>query len=165
MQHVFFRTLFGAAPCPKADRWLCGTSRPPGIVLARKVALNTNINWQNMLHEMCTYPNEILFQIQSQDSQAEHAKCQSCRTDTVLRNHVNMIQPVPLRNRCWKPSEPLPKCHTQCLRVCSHNAYATALFSYAGHMLIPLMQLAYASLRGSGFLLRKPLVTQVLQLK
>ena len=124
MQHVFFRTLFGAAPCPKADRWLCGTSRPPGIALARNVALNTKINWWNVLHEMCTYPNEILFQIQSQ---AEHAKCQSCRKDTILRNHVNMIQPVPLRNRCWKPSEPLPKCQctmltrllTQRLRHCT----------------------------------------------
>ena len=152
MQHVFFRTLFGAAPCPKADRWLCGTSRPPGIALARNVALNTKINWWNVLHEMCTYPNEILFQIQSQ---AEHAKCQSCRKDTILRNHVNMIQPVPLRNRCWKPSEPLPKCQctmltrllTQRLRHCTFfltrgicwfplrnwltQAYVTQGFSYA----------------------------------
>ena len=44
------------------------------------------------------------------------------------------------------------------------SAYATAVFAYVGHMLIPLMQLAYASLRDSGFSLRKPLVTQLLQL-
>ena len=100
---------------------------------------------------MCTYPNEILFQIQSQ---AEHAKCQSCRKDTILRNHVNMIKPVPLRYRCWKPSEPLPKCQytmlmrllTQRLRHCTFflcgaywfplrnwltQAYVTQGFSYA----------------------------------
>ena len=51
-----------------------------------------------------------------------------------------------------------------CLRVCLRNAYATAVFNYAGHMLIPLVQLAYASLRDSGFRLRKLLMIQLLQL-
>ena len=53
---------------------------------------------------------------------------------------------------------------SQSLRVCLRNAYATAVFACAGHMLIPLTQLACASLRDSGFCLRKPLMTQLLQL-